>query len=42
MLSLVVPGRSCEIDLSSFKKAFSKEDFPTFGLPIKERSIGYF
>ena len=34
MASLVVPSTSETITLFWFKKAFVKEDLPTFGLPI--------
>jgi hypothetical protein len=37
--SLVVPSILLTITLSSFKIAFVKLDFPTFGLPIKENFI---
>ena len=33
MVSLVVPAISETMALSSFSKAFSKEDFPTLGCP---------
>ena len=32
-ISLVVPGIAVTIALSSFNKAFNKEDFPALGLP---------
>ena len=34
ILSLVVPSISETIALSSFNKAFKRDDFPAFGFPI--------
>ena len=42
ILSLVVPGMSETIALSSLSKVFSKDDFPAFGLPAIVTEIPFF
>ena len=42
ILSLVVPGISETIALSSFNKVFNKEDFPALGFPAIATEIPFF
>ena len=42
ILSLVVPGISETIALSSFNSVFKSEDFPAFGFPAIATEIPFF